>query len=278
MPYTVHTSAEFGTLDFSAFGLIIFSSDQPQAFYDNYAANTATFTDYVAAGGTLFFSASDAGWNAGYLNAPLPGGLVHKSNYVPYNQTVDPCHPSVQGVPNPFWGNFASHGYFTNVPWGATVIAEEQGTGQPTLVEYTLGSGVILAFTQPLEVAYSWDWDAGQILENSLPYLYNYMPPETLVFADDHGRSMLCVDAATGFFVYRVLTGKGIGQYQGEGIVSTRGSVLYLMSPRGLPWQIYLVYDMANGLATAYFLYPDYGVRSVLYDRNMGNNPTKCLN
>jgi len=89
---------------------------------------------------------------------------------------------------------------------------------------------------------------------------------------------MLCVDADTGYFAYRVLTGKGAGQYQGEGIINTRGSVLYLMSPRGIPWQIYLVYDMANGLATAYFLYPEYGVRSMLYDRNMGNNPTKCLN
>ncbi|HPB29621.1 MAG TPA: hypothetical protein PLU41_16350 [Acidobacteriota bacterium] len=278
MPYAVHTSAEFGTLDFSAFGLIVVSSDQTQTFYDNYAANAAKFTDYVVAGGTLFFSACDQGWNTGQLNAPLPGGMVYSFNPALHNNTLNPCHPTVHGVPNPFWGNWVSHGTFSNVPAGAEVIAVTQGTGLPTLVEYTLGSGIVLASALTLEIAYDWEWDGGRILANSLPYLYNYMPPETLVFVDDYGRSMLCVDADTGYFAYRVLTGKGAGQYQGEGIINTRGSVLYLMSPRGIPWQIYLVYDMANGLATAYFLYPEYGVRSMLYDRNMGNNPTKCLN
>jgi len=278
MPYAVHTSAEFGTLDFSAFGLIVVSSDQNQTFYDNYAANAAKFTDYVAAGGTLFFSACDQGWNSGHLNAPLPGGMAYSFNPAQYNDILNPCHPTVQGVPNPFWGNWASHGSFSNVPAGAEVIAVAQGTGVPTLVEYTLGSGVVLASALTLEIAYDWGWDGGLVLSNSLPYLYNYMPPETLVFVDDYGRSMVCVDATNGYFAFRVMTGKGIGQYQGEAIMNTRGSVLYLTSPRGAPWQLYLVYDMANGLATAYFLYPSYGVRSILYDRNIGNNPTKCLN
>lgn len=278
MPYAVHTSAEFGTLDFSAFGLIVVSSDQNQTFYDNYAANAAKFTDYVVAGGTLFFSACDQGWNSGQLNAPLPGGMVYSANYEYYNDILNPCHPTVQGVSNPFFGTYASHGGFSNVPAGAEVIAAAQVTGMPTLVEYTLGSGVVLASALTLEIAYDWGWDSGQILANSLPYLYNYMPPETLIFVDDYGRAMVCVDATTGYFVYRVMTGKGVGQYQGQANINTRGSVLYLTSPRGAPWQLYLVYDMANGLATAYFLYPSYGVRSILYDRNIGNNPTKCLN
>jgi len=177
IPYEVHTSAEFGTLDFTQYGMIVFSGDQPQSFYDNYASYVWKFEDYVNAGGFLNFFACDSGWNGGSLTAPLPGGMQWTGwVYENYNVIDDPTHPVVQGVPSPFWGNYASHGHFSNLPADAHIIAHEQAGGQPTIVEYRLGSGWFIAFGQPLEISYDWGWDAGLILWNTLLWGYSYIP------------------------------------------------------------------------------------------------------
>ncbi|MGQ9459424.1 MAG: hypothetical protein ACUVS5_14230, partial [Anaerolineae bacterium] len=119
IPYEVHTSAEFGSLDFTQYGMIIFSGDQPQSFYDAYASYVGKFEDYVNTGGFLNFFSCDSGWNGGSLTAPLPGGMQWTGwIYENYNVVDDPTHPVVQGVPNPFWGNYASHGHFSNLPAG----------------------------------------------------------------------------------------------------------------------------------------------------------------
>ncbi|MGC9025467.1 MAG: PKD domain-containing protein, partial [Chloroflexia bacterium] len=177
IPYEVHTSAEFGSLDFSQYGMIVFSGDQPQSFYDNYAAYVGKFEDYVNAGGFLNFFSCDSGWNGGSLTAPLPGGMQWTGwIYENYNVIDDPTHPVVQGVPSPFYGNYASHGHFSNLPADAHIIAHEQIGGQPTIVEYGLGAGWFIAFGQPLEISYDWGWDAGTILWNTLLWGYAYIP------------------------------------------------------------------------------------------------------
>ena len=177
IPYEVHTSAEFGSLDFSQYGMIVFSGDQPQSFYNNYASYVWKFEDYVNAGGFLNFFSCDSGWNGGSLTAPLPGGMQWTGwVYEQYNVIDDPTHPVVQGVPNPFWGNSASHGHFSNLPADAHIIAHEQAGGQPTIVEYRLGSGWFIAFGQPLEISHNWGWDAGIIMENTLLWGYSYIP------------------------------------------------------------------------------------------------------
>ncbi len=176
IPYEVHTSAEFGTLDFNQFGMIVISSDQPQTFYDNYAAYVGKFEDYVAAGGFLNFFSADSGWNGGALTAPLPGGMNWAQAYEDSNVINDPAHPVVQGVPSPFYGNSASHGHFLNLPANAHIIASEVTGGQPTIVEYGLGAGWLIAFGQPLEVAHAWGWDAGLIMENTLLWGYSFIP------------------------------------------------------------------------------------------------------
>ena len=177
IPYEVHTSAEFGSLDFSQFGMIVFSGDQPQSFYDAYASYVWKFEDYVNAGGFLNFFSCDSGWNGGSLTAPLPGGMQWTGwIYENYNVIDDPSHPVVQGVPSPFYGNYASHGHFSNLPAGAHIIAHEQSGGQPTIVEYRLGAGWFIAFGQPLEISHNWGWDAGLIMENTLLWGCTYIP------------------------------------------------------------------------------------------------------
>jgi subtilisin family serine protease len=175
--YEVHNSSEFGSLDFSQFGMIIVSGDQSQTFYDTYASYVSKFEDYVAGGGFLNFFACDYGWNGGTLTAPLPGGMTWTGLiYENYNTIVDPTHPVVQVVPSPFYGTSASHGYFNNLPAGAHVIANQTSGGQPTIVEYPLGDGWLIAFGQPLEFAHEYSQDAGWIMENTLLWGYEFMP------------------------------------------------------------------------------------------------------
>jgi hypothetical protein len=177
IPYQVLTRTALVTLDLSSFGMIVFSGDQPQTFYNAYAANKTRLEDYVEQGGFLNFFAADTGWNGGHLTATLPGGLSWVSYFTNTNEIDDPAHPVVQGVPDPFYGEYASHGYFTSLPAGAHIIASAPGTGKPTIVEYPLGAGRVIAFGQPLEIAHGWGWPAGPILENTLLWGYGYTLP-----------------------------------------------------------------------------------------------------
>ena len=167
MSFEMHTSMEFGTIDFNQFPMIVIAGDQPQAFYDRYATYQSKFENYVIAGGYLNFFACDMGWNGGNLTAPLPGGVIPGDQYDLTNNIIDPAHPLVAGVPNPFTGNYASHAYFTNLVPGTSTIATDTA-GNLTLIHYDLGYGTVAAFGQPLEISHAWGWDAGQILTNAL--------------------------------------------------------------------------------------------------------------
>ena len=129
------------------------ASDQPQAFYNGYAAHAAELTAWVEAGGHLIFSACDQGWYGGKLATPLPGGATKVSGTDDQGAVADTLHPIVtgersNGVPmtSPFTGNAASHTYLTNLPPGADVIltGHLSEPGAPTLVEYQLGSGLVI--------------------------------------------------------------------------------------------------------------------------------------
>ncbi|MDH3500263.1 MAG: hypothetical protein OEM97_09090, partial [Acidimicrobiia bacterium] len=49
-------------------------------------------------------------------------------------------------------------------------------TGLPTLVEYDVGAGRVLAFGQTLEFAWMAGQDAGIILDNAVPYALAFYP------------------------------------------------------------------------------------------------------
>ena len=178
IPYQVYGSSSFGSLDFDECKMMVISGDQPTSFYDAYALYQSEFEAYVDGGGFLNFFAADFGWNGGMLSAPLPGGIVWNASYADSNNIDDPAHPVVQNVPNPFSGTSASHGYFSNLPDDAHIIASEQGSGLPTIVEYTVGSGGVMALGQPLEIAHIWGWELGLIMENTLIYGYAFVPAD----------------------------------------------------------------------------------------------------
>ncbi|HQF87864.1 MAG TPA: hypothetical protein PLN26_11580, partial [Acidobacteriota bacterium] len=197
IPYEVHGSAEFATLDFSQFQVIVVCSVQDDAFYANYAAQEAKFVNYVMNGGFLFFSActySSAAW----VPNPPGSGMTTTWDGENFNVVNDPTHPAVAGIANPFEGNYASHTRFTNLPPGARVITSQQIKGNPTLVEYALGSGIVLASGLTQEYYYGAGGTYCDVVENSLLYLYNFAPPFELAFDDDYGRAQLCLNPETG--------------------------------------------------------------------------------
>jgi hypothetical protein len=224
IPYEVHTSAEFGSLDFTNYGMIVFSGDQPTSFYDAYANYVSKFEDYVDQGGFLNFFSCDAGWNGGTLTAPLPGGMSWTGwVYDNYNVIDDPAHPVVQGVPNPFYGNYASHGHFGSLPGEAHVIASEQTGGQPTIVEYPIGAGWLIAFGQPLEISYDYGWDAGLIFGNTLLWGYQFEPALDIPWVEvDPMEGMVPADSSVDVDVTFVVTpGMPVGTYNGTLVVTT---------------------------------------------------------
>jgi hypothetical protein len=168
--------------------LVIISGDQPQGFYDTYAANHARFEAYVAGGGIVEFHAAAWGWNGGDLSGiPLPGGVEVIFSIKERNYVEDPSHPLVAGVPNPMWGSGVSHGYLTGTLTSTTIICTEGTTpgGHPTLIEYPYGSGLVIASGQVLEFGYSQGADAGIVLQNMIPYAYSRGTGSSVLLASD---------------------------------------------------------------------------------------------
>jgi subtilisin family serine protease len=170
-------SSQMGSIDLSQYEVVFLSSDQPQDFYANYAANRARFEGYVQAGGFLWVGAAAWGANGGdFSGGVLPGGVTVQQAFENFNDVVDNAHPTMQGVPDPFSGTFASHAAFSNLPAEASVIARGQDSGLPTLVEYNLGAGRVLALGQTLEFGWQFGQDSGRILENGVPYAFAFNP------------------------------------------------------------------------------------------------------
>jgi len=148
--------------------IVLIVSDQAQSFYDLYKNNYSIFYSYVESGGTLLFFACFNGWQEGILNESLPGGVkVNGFNNNKWDLTddeiIDFKHQIVTGV---FSDNISltnsdldsscnqtSFGYFSNLPVNAkTIFAKKGSNGQkPTMVEYKIGKGTVLASLNPWE-------------------------------------------------------------------------------------------------------------------------------
>ena len=170
--FDVAGSAEMGSLDFSAYHAIYIGNDQPQTFYNAYLANFDKFQAYVEAGGFLWFGAAAFGFQDGNLDGvAIPGGLtIHGPVYEDQNGVDTPDHPLAAGLPDPFNGTSASHVTFADLPSGAIVVAHAIQAGDPTLVDYDLGAGHVVAVGQTVEYGFANGQDAAIILENGVPY------------------------------------------------------------------------------------------------------------
>ncbi len=171
--FDVAESSDMGTIVLSDYDTVLISNDQPQPFYNAYETNLGRFESYVLGGGILFVGAATQGFNGGeFGGAPMPGGVaILEAEFEELNAVGLPGHPLMDGVPDPFFGTFASHSAFADLPPGASVIAFGDFTGLPTLVEYRHGAGVVIGSGLTLEFGFEFGQDAGIVLENLVPYL-----------------------------------------------------------------------------------------------------------
>jgi hypothetical protein len=169
--FSVVNSSQMATLDFSPYDVIITASDQIPEFYTDFAASFPKFVAFVNNGGTLEVHAATFGWNSPCMPVNLPGGVFTTCQLDNYNDVVLPAHPIVAGVTSPFYGNYASHGYFSNLVAGTDIITVTSSNLLPTTIQYHYGAGVVTATTVTYEAAYSWGgWQGGIMLQNNLKY------------------------------------------------------------------------------------------------------------
>ncbi len=170
-------SEEMESIDMTPYEVVFVSNDQPQEFYEAFTASVGRFEEYVNGGGFLWMGAAGWGWNGGEPDGlPLPGGVfLNGPEFEDENVVVQPEHPVVAGLPEVFFGSFASHSFFIDAPDGSTITVGAF-TDEPTLIEYELGAGRVLATTQPLEFHWENGQDGAVILENSVPYAVAFEP------------------------------------------------------------------------------------------------------
>jgi thermitase len=174
VPYVLFRSSDFGKVDLSVFTKVVIASDQDQAFYNSMDTYRWWFENYVSNGGVLEIHAADMGWHGGRWIGFLPGGLQWTSYYGECVTVVNWAHPLLN-TPNMIteaeldnW-NCAVHGYFSAYPADANIIIIEDYTRMPVYLEFSYGSGFIIASSQTLEWAYKRRFSL--ILENSLLYM-----------------------------------------------------------------------------------------------------------
>lgn len=170
LPFDTVSTLQLPLIDLTNYSLVIVSSDQATNTYSRIRADMPHIAAYVAGGGVLEFHAAGWGWYGGDPSSViLPGGMGIAVRFAYVNHVVQPGHPTVAGLPEPFIGAPASHAYFVNVPPGAATIAAND-IDQPDLVAYNHGLGLVVASGHPLEVAYDYRAPAGMILSNMIPW------------------------------------------------------------------------------------------------------------
>lgn len=172
MAYDVISSSAIATTALSNYCLVIVAGDQPTSFYETLQSNMAQLEGFVSGGGALEIHAADGGWNGGSWSV-MPGGVTHTFATDDLNYVVDPTNPIVAGVPSPFTGTLASHGSFTNLPEGTSVITTDSA-GAPTTVIYKIGAGTVVAAEGPLEYGYATGESTGVMLANMIPYTQGF--------------------------------------------------------------------------------------------------------
>lgn len=164
--YDKTTTQNFITnVELEQYGVVIFANDQPFSTYENYNEFKGYLERFAQMGGVIVFGACDNGWANGVLTADLPGG-VHKSEMCSShrNYISDNLHPIVTGelsdgtalLDEDLVNTYCSHTYFMEdtFPAGSRVILRDSTNGAPTLVEYPLENGRVIASGLTWEHAY----------------------------------------------------------------------------------------------------------------------------
>lgn len=180
--YDKTTTTDFLNVELENYGVVVFANDQPFNTYDNYAAFKEYLELFANLGGVIVFGACDAGWSNGNLVEKLPGDVSKKTHYVYNNYIVDYNHPIVTASlsdmisleNDDLYNNYCSHVSFDeeSLPAGTKIILRESDTDRPTLVEYPLGEGRVIASGLTWEHCYT--LQHGRFGQKALDDLYKY--------------------------------------------------------------------------------------------------------
>ncbi len=163
--------------------VILIVNDQTQTFYNQYADQKSDFEEYVRNGGSLLFFAASDGWAKGTLNANLPGNVEVITPHYEYNNFIkNSQHPIVTGILSDnaalinydLYNYYCSHGYFKSYPQNTDIILVESHN-YPTLIEYKIGRGKVIASTLTWEHAYSYYDDSREFSRKALDDVFLYM-------------------------------------------------------------------------------------------------------
>jgi hypothetical protein len=232
--YDIVDMSNIGNVNLFSYPVILIVNDQVQAFYDEYAAHVTDFESYISSGHTLVFFAAGYGWAGGVLNAPLPGGITWNFDYLWNDYIINSTHPIVtdqlsEHVPltnGDLYSNFCNHGWFSNLPANTDVILSESPDNEnnPTLIEYQLGKGRVIASTLTWE--HNWLYHTGydgygSFARKSLDDVFLYAFSGGTVPADvklslrvDDSSSWISVNKSRGSYIDLVAQIKGDAAYQ----------------------------------------------------------------
>lgn len=184
------TTKGFLEENLSEYGVIIFANDQPFDSYDNYIEFKEYMELFASIGGVIVFGACDQGWSQGNLNTALPGDVTKNNHYETNNYIVDSNHTIITGAltdeialqDDDLQSRYCSHISFNedSFPAGTKILIRESKTNKPTLIEYPLGRGRVIASGLTWEHNYSRKGETisgvkvGGFSERALDDLYSY--------------------------------------------------------------------------------------------------------
>ncbi len=191
--YDKVTTSRFLTVDLSKYGVIVFANDQPFNTYENYKAFKEYMELFASIGGVIVFGACDAGWSNGELVEKLPGDVSKKTHYVYNNYIVDYSHPIVTASltdnnkldDSDLYNNYCSHVSFDehSLPAGTKIIIREKDSDRPTLVEYPLGKGRVIASGLTWEHCYRLQY--GRFGRKAMDDMFKYAIRVSSIDVDD---------------------------------------------------------------------------------------------
>lgn len=184
--YDCVATADFVTVDLTLYAVVIFANDQKFAAYENYKSFQEYLELFAELGGVIVFGACDEGWANGTMTGNLPGDIEKIGKYTYNNYIAAPEHPIVTGALTDYltllnddlYSKYCSHTYFVEetLPAGSTVILRDSDTHAPTLVEYPLGYGRVIAsgLTWEHNYLYAEENQYGEYARKALDDLYTY--------------------------------------------------------------------------------------------------------
>lgn len=162
------TTRELAGIELSMYDVIYIANDQSTDTYNRLRSSAEKISSFAEDGGVVIYGACDQGWAAGDISYALPGGVTIENYYSNRNYIANPNHYIVTGaltdrkpITNELlYSTYSSHTYFTNLPADAISILED-ANGHPTLVEYAVGDGYVIASGLTWEYTYVRDFVNG---------------------------------------------------------------------------------------------------------------------